>query len=56
MGINRQVWRSLAVALIAGVSMLLLVLVSMISVPLSRQDVLDPIFGLLGPLGGLLTS
>jgi PE-PPE domain len=37
-GLNRQVCRSLSIALFAGASMMLLVLMSMFSVPISRAD------------------
>ena len=38
MGLNRQVCRSLTIALLAGASMMLLALMSMFSVPISRAD------------------
>jgi hypothetical protein len=37
-GLNRQVWRSLTIALFAGASMVLLALMSIFSVPISRAD------------------
>ena len=41
MGLNRQVRRSLSIALFAGASMMLLALMSMFSVPISRADNAD---------------
>jgi hypothetical protein len=37
-GLNRQVWRSVTIALFAGASMVLLALMSIFSVPISRAD------------------
>lgn len=39
MGLNRQVCRSLTIALLAGASMMLLALMSMFSVPISWADI-----------------